>query len=89
MSLESQGLGGKEMDSGSGREEMSGYERAVLDYYGNQKLSGRRDSREGKDYYPTPEPLGYKMVEWGQVSEGESVLEPSAGHGAIARYVPG
>ncbi len=89
VSLESQGLGGKEMDSGSGREEMSGYERAVLDYYGNQKLSGRRDSREGKDYYPTPEPLGYKMVEWGQVSEGESVLEPSAGHGAIARYVPG
>lgn len=87
VDLQSQGTGGKEMDAGS-REEIDDFERSVLDYYSNQKLSGRRDSREGKDYYPTPEPLGYMMAQWGMIEEGESVLEPSAGHGAIARYVP-
>lgn len=87
VDLQSQGIGGKEMDAGS-REEIDDFERSVLDYYSNQKLSGRRDSREGKDYYPTPEPLGYMMAQWGMIEEGESVLEPSAGHGAIARYVP-
>lgn len=85
--LENQGIGGKEFDKPLD-EERDAFDGAVLDYYGNQKLSGRRDSREGQDYFPTPEPLGFKMAEWAQLTEGETVLEPSAGHGAIARYVP-
>lgn len=84
--LEQQGLGGKEFDKG--KQEMADpYEDAVLDYYGNQKVRGRRDNREGMDYFATPEPVGFKMVEWAMPQEGESALEPSAGHGAIARYV--
>lgn len=84
--LEQQGLGGKEFDKG--KQEMADpYEDAVLDYYGNQKVKGRRDNREGMDYFATPEPVGFKMVEWAMPQEGESALEPSAGHGAIARYV--
>ena len=82
-----QGVGGKEFDAPVPMEG-DAFDRAVLDYYTNQKLTGRRDNREGKDYYPTPEPLGFMMAQWGRISEGESVLEPSAGHGAIARYVP-
>lgn len=85
--LESQGVGGKEFDN-AGKEEQDGFDHAVLDYYGNQKLKGKRNERAGIDYFPTPEPIGYKMVEWAQLQEGEDVLEPSAGHGAIARYVP-
>lgn len=85
--IEEQGIGGKEADAAE-RDETSPFDRAVLDYYGNQKLKGKRDSREGVDYYPTPEPLGFKMVEWGNLNDGETALEPSAGHGAIARYVP-
>lgn len=85
--LEGQGVGGREFDN-AGKEEQDGYDQAVLDYYGNQKLKGKRDQRTGIDYFPTPEPIGYKMVEWAQLQEGEDVLEPSAGHGAIARYVP-
>lgn len=85
--LEGQGVGGREFDN-AGKEEQDGYDQAVLDYYGNQKLKGKRDQRAGIDYFPTPEPIGYKMVEWAQLQEGEDVLEPSAGHGAIARYVP-
>lgn len=85
--IEEQGFGGKEADAAV-RNETSPFDRAVLDYYGNQRLKGKRDSREGIDYYPTPEPLGFKMVEWGNLNDGETALEPSAGHGAIARYVP-
>lgn len=87
VDIDGQGVGGKELDAPSVTE-TDAFDRAVLDYYTNQKLAGRRDSREGQDYYPTPEPLGYMMNQWGQIGEGESVLEPSAGHGAIARYVP-
>lgn len=87
VSLDDQGIGGKEYDAGE-TVEIDPFDRAVLDFYGNRKLNGGRDNREGADYYPTPEPLGFKMAQWGEISEGESVLEPSAGHGAIARYVP-
>lgn len=86
--LDGQGIGGKELDEAVSQDTTDPFDRAVLDFYANQRLSGRRDNREGKDYYPTPEPLGFMMVEWANLNEGESALEPSAGHGAIARYVP-
>lgn len=84
-----QGLGGKDMDgrvASSG--DKNGFDVSIQDYYGNQKMQRGRDNREGVDYFPTPEPIGYKMVEWAQMLDGETALEPSAGHGAIARYVP-
>ena len=87
VDLDSQGVGGKEFDAAKPTES-DAFDGAVLDYYTNQRLTGKRDSREGIDYYPTPEPLGFMMSQWGHIGEGESVLEPSAGHGAIARYVP-
>jgi hypothetical protein len=86
--LDTQGTGGKEMDEAINQDQTDPFDKSILDFYGNAKTSGRRDNREGKDYYPTPEPLGFMMVKWANLSEGESVLEPSAGHGAIARYVP-
>lgn len=83
--VENQGVGGKDFDAATPSEN-DPFDNAVLDYYSNQKLN--KNNREGSDYFPTPEPLGYKMVEWAGLGEGDSVLEPSAGHGAIARYVP-
>lgn len=64
------------------------FERAKSYYYANQKKTSKNKAREGIDYYPTPEPIGYKMVEFGDIKSGDSVLEPSAGHGAIARFFP-
>ena len=83
--IDQQGVGGKEFDAPK-QSDSDPYDDAVLDYYSNQKLN--RNNREGVDYFPTPEPLGYKMVEWANMGEGDTALEPSAGHGAIARYVP-
>lgn len=84
---EEQGIGGKEADRRAASIKTP-YERAVLTYFTNQKKKGKRDQREGSDYYPTPEPLGQKLVEWSGIRTGEWLLEPSAGHGAIAMWVP-
>lgn len=35
-------------------------------------------------FYPTPTNLAHRMVEMADIKKGQSVLEPSAGHGAIA-----
>lgn len=83
--VDQQGVGGKEFDAPK-QSDSDPFDDAVLDYYSNQKLN--KNNREGVDYFPTPEPLGYKMVEWANMGEGDTALEPSAGHGAIARYVP-
>ena len=83
--IDQQGVGGKEFDAPK-EQNADPYADAVLDYYSNQKLNSR--NREGVDYFPTPEPLGYKMMEWANMGEGDTVMEPSAGHGAIARYAP-
>ena len=83
--IDQQGVGGKEFDAPK-EQDNAPFDSAVLDYYSNQKLNSR--NREGVDYFPTPEPLGYKMMEWANMGEGDTVMEPSAGHGAIARYAP-
>ncbi|WP_031485682.1 LPD38 domain-containing protein [Maridesulfovibrio frigidus] len=81
-----QGQGGKESDSFSGKS--SPFDQAKTHYYSQQKRTSRNKAREGADYFATPEPLGFKMAEWLNLLPGQSVLEPSAGHGAIARYFP-
>lgn len=84
--LDNQGVGGREKDYGKSTRDA--YSSAINDYYSNQKQKAGRENRLGQDYYATPEPLGFKMVQWLNLAEGEEVLEPSAGHGAIARYFP-
>jgi hypothetical protein len=80
------GKGGKERDRRDNT--ISPWQKAITHYYGRAKMKGRRDQREGLDFYPTPEPLGLKMVQWAGIRSNERVLEPSAGDGSIARYMP-
>ena len=82
-----QGVGGKEMDQAV-YGEISGFLRAKTHYWATQKNTRRRDQRQGVDYFATPEPLGFKMVEWAEIRQNQRAMEPSAGHGAIARYFP-
>ena len=81
-----QGVGGKESDYHF--EIITEYEKAKTYYFGKGKKTSRNKSREGVDYYATPEPLGLKMAEWLNLEPGTRALEPSAGHGAIARFFP-
>lgn len=82
-----QGKGGKESDNTY--ETIDDYERAKSFYYARQKRTSKNKALEGTDYFATPEPLGFKMVQWLKSMPGEHLLEPSAGHGAIARFFPG
>lgn len=82
-----QGVGGKESDYKLFT--ISEFEKAKTFYYAKGKKTASNKSKEGTDYYATPEPLGMKMVEWLNPQPNEDMLEPSAGHGAIARFFPG
>lgn len=84
---ENEGKGGKERDAAANAA-LTEWDRATTMYFSQQKKTARTKAREGLDYFATPEPLGLKMVEWADVQGGEKVLEPSAGHGAIARWFP-
>ncbi len=81
-----QGRGGKEADFTY--EAISEFEKAKTYYFGKGKKTSATKSQEGNDYYATPEPLGFKMAEWLKLDAGDRALEPSAGHGAIARFFP-
>lgn len=85
---EGEGTGGKAMDMSNTGETLSDFDAAINYYNALQKRNARNKSAEGRDYYPTPEPLGLKMVEWSGARDGDDVLEPSAGHGAISRWFP-
>lgn len=85
--MEGEGKGGKERDRAA-NEALSEFDRAVAFYWGTEKKSARTKAREGADYFATPEPVGLKMAEWAGIRPGDKVLEPSAGHGAIARWFP-
>lgn len=80
------GKGGKAKDSRT--HTTTPFQRAVSHYFGRPKITGNRNQRDGIDFYPTAEPLAFKMVEWAGLRANERVLEPSAGDGAIVRYMP-
>ncbi|MEE9873714.1 MAG: hypothetical protein PBV86_23470 [Delftia lacustris] len=67
---------------------ISEWDRARSLYFSQQKKTSATKAREGTDYFATLRAAGLKMVEWGDVREGEDTAEPSAGHGAIARWLP-
>jgi phospholipid N-methyltransferase len=46
-----------------------------------------RDDKKCFNYFPTPSALAQRMVDLAGIKDGESVLEPSAGSGAILRAI--
>lgn len=81
-----QGTGGKESDRFI--YSLTEFDKSKTFYYARQKRNAKNKAREGVDYFATPEPLGYKMVEWLNPQDNDAGMEPSAGHGAIARFFP-
>lgn len=80
--LDGQGYGGREFDMRDDKRK-KGYDAAVEDYN-----TSAHSQDENIDDMGTPEPLGYKMVEWAEMKDGENTLEPSAGRGNVSRYIP-
>lgn len=86
--MEGEGKGGKAADAAMAKL-LTPWDLAKSLYFGTKKYGkGRSADREGVDYFATPEPVGMKMVQLADIRPGEKVLEPSAGHGAIARWFP-
>lgn len=86
---EGEGTGGRESD-GAFAHQLTPWDMAKAFYFGTRKQGQGRSARgrEHSEFFATPEPLGLKMVHWADIRGGERVLEPSAGHGAIARWFP-
>lgn len=83
--IEGEDVGGKENDRNIVSTD-SDYDRAKAFYFARGKKTAKNKATEGVDYFATPEPVGYKMVQWAGLKDGDRVLEPSAGHGAISRF---
>lgn len=81
-----QGTGGKESDKFLFT--ITEFDKSKTYYFARGKKTSGNKSKEGVDYFATPEPLGMKMVEWLNPQPNEDLLEPSAGHGAIGRFFP-
>ena len=82
-----EGTGGKARDRQTDND-TTNFDKAKTYFFARQKRTQQTKAREGNDYFATPDPLGLKMVDWLNVEPGDSLLEPSAGDGAIARWMP-
>jgi len=51
-------------------------------------ISGCLPDKKSHQYYPTPEPLAAELVEWAEIDDTHTVLEPSAGQGGLADLFP-
>ena len=80
--VDGQGFGGREFDLRADQRK-TGYDAAVEDY-----RNGEHTESRSIDDMDTPEPLGFKLVEFAEMKEGENTLEPSAGNGNVSRYIP-
>lgn len=49
--------------------------------------SGMLPEQKSHQYYPTPEHIARRVVEWADINPGDQVLEPSAGQGAIVDQI--
>lgn len=81
------GKGGKAFDARTAGDTVMGnpFTYAKTLYFGKQK---GRQNHKGNDFFATPDPIGFKMVEWADIRANDKVLEPSAGVGAIGKWFP-
>ena len=81
-----QGTGGKDADRNTN--EVTEFDRAKTYYWKRAQKTQATKAEEGADYFATPEPIGLSMVNLSGLVAGEKAMEPSAGHGAIGRWLP-
>ena len=47
------------------------------------------DSKKEYQFFETPENIAKQLIRMAEIGDGDTVLEPSAGRGAIAKFIPG
>jgi predicted RNA methylase len=47
------------------------------------------DQKKEYQFFETPEKIALKLIEMANIQNGETILEPSAGKGAIAKFIKG
>mgnify|MGYP003108752082 CR=1 FL=1 len=67
---------------------ISPFQKSITYYYQKQKANKKRNKALHTDFFATPEPIAFKMVEWANDNENMVWLDPSCGDGAIARFFP-
>lgn len=79
------GLGGK----WSSREKAHVFEKDVSEIIRQVVETGEyKDLKADFQFFPTPPELARKVVEMAEIKDGERCLEPSAGRGGIAQFMP-
>jgi len=80
------GLGGK----WSAKEKAHIFEKDVEEIIREVCTSGEyKDIKSDFQFFPTPAELARKVVALAEIRDGEQCLEPSAGRGGIAQFMPG
>lgn len=80
------GLGGK----WSSKEKAHVFEKNVSEIISQVLETGEyKDLKSDFQFFPTPSELAKKVVEMAEIKDGENCLEPSAGRGGIAQFMPG
>lgn len=80
------GLGGK----WSAKEKAHIFEKDIGEIIKEVCASGEyKDIKQDFQFFPTPAELARKVVALAEIKDGEQCLEPSAGRGAIAQFMPG
>ena len=79
------GLGGK----WNSREKAHVFEKDVSEIISQIVETGEyKDMKADFQFFPTPAELAKKVVEMAEIRDGENCLEPSAGRGGIAQFMP-
>ena len=64
------------------------FEKSPVDTLEEILLAGEyTDQKKEFQFFETPEKIAKQLIELADIQEGESILEPSAGKGAIAKYI--
>lgn len=79
-------LGGTVADNRIGNTYVFDYD--PWDAINEVRISGCVPDDKSHQYYPTPESVGVRAVDMADIGDEDTVLEPSAGQGALAELLP-
>ena len=81
-------LGGVRMSEGKGQLPYWQFDFYALNLIHEVAAQGYLPERKSHQFYPTPPQLAERLVNWLDIQEADATLEPEAGQGGIADFLP-